>query len=305
MVARDDLGGWASGFGVETVTTTSPTVATEPITTTWKISQVLQYYPELLEVLIEAAPAFDKLRNPILRRVQSRLVTVGQAAEIAGLDPAALVAQLNSAVGLTGVESESPPSDKLPENRLEPPWVTGAIIAEQLDVRSFQQRGEEPFGAIMAAVRQVPPGQVLSLRNTFEPTPLYDVLGQRGFEPWAQKLGDNDWEILFFNSGINRVTPPPEQPPASAPPAPTWDEPTATLTIDVSELVPPEPMIKILTALEELPDGASLLVHHVRRPMHLYPRLDELGYRHETRELGPNRIELLIEKPASSVGETG
>ena len=173
MVARDDLGGWASGFGVETVTTTSPTVATEPITTTWKISQVLQSIriargPHRSRSRLRQAPQSD------LRRVQSRLVTVGQAAEIAGLDPAALVAQLNSAVGLTGAEPESPTSDKVPENRLEPPWVTGAIIAEQLDVRSFQQRGEEPFGAIMAAVRQVPQGQVLSLRNTFEPTPLYE-----------------------------------------------------------------------------------------------------------------------------------
>jgi hypothetical protein len=58
-------------------------------------------------------------------------------------------------------------------------------------------------------------------------------------------------------------------------------------------------MIRILEALEELPVGASLLVHHVRRPMHLYPRLDDLGYRHETREIGPNRVEVLIEKPAN------
>ncbi len=287
------------------MTTTSTTATTEPITATWKISQVIQRYPELLDVLIETAPAFEKLRNPILRRVQSRLVTVGQAADIAGIDSAALVERLNAAVGLTGVEPESPSPDDAPANRLEPPWVSGAVIAEELDVRSFQQRGEEPFGAIMAAVRQVPQGQVLSLRNTFEPTPLYDVLGQRGFEPWARKLGDNDWEILFFNSGMSRGTPPPDPQPATAPSPPAWDEPTATLTIDVSELVPPEPMIKILTALEELPDGASLLVHHVRRPMHLYPRLDELGYPYETRELGPNRIELLIEKPALPAGETG
>lgn len=68
------------------------------------------------------------------------------------------------------------------------------------------------------------------------------------------------------------------------------------VTIDVSELVPPEPMIKILRALEELPDGGRLLVHHVRRPMHLYDQLDEMGYAHLTREPEPGRVEILIQK---------
>ena len=53
----------------------------------------------------------------------------------------------------------------------------------------------------------------------------------------------------------------------------------------------------ILAALEELPDGGQLTVHHVRRPMHLYPRLDELGYSHETTELAPDKVQLLITKP--------
>ncbi|MBI3965523.1 MAG: DUF2249 domain-containing protein, partial [Chloroflexi bacterium] len=65
---------------------------------------------------------------------------------------------------------------------------------------------------------------------------------------------------------------------------------------DVSELVPPEPMIRILEALEQLAPGETLLVYHVRRPIYLYPRLEELGCTHETWEIGPNRVELLIRK---------
>jgi hypothetical protein len=47
-----------------------------PIEAGWKISQVLETYPALLDTLVELTPAFSKLRNPIMRRVQSRLVTV-------------------------------------------------------------------------------------------------------------------------------------------------------------------------------------------------------------------------------------
>ena len=71
----------------------------------------------------------------------------------------------------------------------------------------------------------------------------------------------------------------------------------AALVDSSSPLVPPEPMVKILQALETLPDDSRLLVHHVRRPMHLYDRLDEMGYAHETRELGPGRVEVMIQKP--------
>ncbi len=54
----------------------------ERIEASWKISDVLRVYPELLDVLIDTTPAFSRLRNPALRRVQSRLVTVEQAARI-------------------------------------------------------------------------------------------------------------------------------------------------------------------------------------------------------------------------------
>lgn len=277
------------------------TTLTGPILASWKISEVIHHYPQLVETLVSLNPTFRMLRNPIRRRVQARLVTVSQAAQIAGMEPAFLVNALNEAVGLTVPEDGGLPDGDGGAGRTDPPpWVGTAPIAAEVDVRPLQRRGEEPFSVIMAAARQVEAGHVLRLRNTFEPVPLYDVLGQRGFEHWAWQVGENDWEIQFFNSGSKRKaaeTPKPE--PRDSEGSLDWQSPTATITIDVSELVPPEPMIRILEALEDLPSGESLLVHHVRRPMHLYPRLDELGYRHETRELAPGRVEVLIEKSSA------
>ncbi len=274
----------------------------EQIDASWKISDVLRAYPQLLDVLIDTTPAFGRLRNPALRRVQSRLVTVEQAARIAGIEPDALVARLNGAIGVDSVNAPISANGMSPEHEAvtRPGWLDEAAMALDLDVRPFQERGEEPFGAIMTAARETPVGSMFLLRNTFEPVPLYDVLGMRGFEHWVQRDADDDWRIWFFNSGTPRK--PTSKPKAKAPVAPepaaeTWSHPDAVVTIDVSELVPPEPMIKILETLESLPDGASLLVHHLRRPMHLYPQLDAMGYRHDTREIAPDRIEVLIEKP--------
>ena len=70
--------------------------------------------------------------------------------------------------------------------------------------------------------------------------------------------------------------------------------------IDVSHLPPPLPMVRILETLRELEAGQSLLVHHTRRPIHLYPKLDALGCTHETHEPTPGKIDVLITKPAAS-----
>jgi len=49
----------------------------------------------------------------------------------------------------------------------------------QLDVREIDG---EPFGDIMAALEGLPSDESLLLINDFEPTPLYEVIEQRGFE---------------------------------------------------------------------------------------------------------------------------
>lgn len=274
------------------------TKATDPVLASWKVNDVLKRYPELLDVLVSLNPTFRMLRNPITRRVQSRLVTVAQAAEIAGMEPADLVRSLNQALGITApvvdVEQE-PAADGVTGG--PPPWVDTVPVAAEVDARPLQKTGQEPFSVIMAAVREVAAGQVLRLRNTFEPVPLYDVLGMRGFVHFARQLGPDDWEILFLNIGSGQAKPVESTAePGREDAALDWDAPSATLRIDVSELVPPEPLIRIMEALEQLPEGATLLVHHVRRPLHLYPRLDALGYQHETRDLGPGQVEILIKK---------
>jgi uncharacterized protein (DUF2249 family) len=204
-----------------------------------------------------------------------------------------------------------------------PAWTSAAPLGADLDVRPLLARSEEPFGAIMAAAKQVAPGQVLRLRATFEPFPLYHVLGKQGFAHAARQLAPGDWEVLFYRtpaeetaggSASDSATSPTSRLGGAAAPAAAagmgvrgndagaagekWPAPSRTVTIDVSDLVPPEPMVRILEALEQLNPGEALLVNHVRRPVYLYARLDELGYRHETRELGPNQIVLRILKPA-------
>ncbi|MGB3327422.1 MAG: DUF2249 domain-containing protein [Thermomicrobiales bacterium] len=270
----------------------------DPILASWRISEVLQRYPALLDTLIDLSPTFGKLRNPLTRKVQSRLVTVEQAAGIAGLDPRQLVRTLNQQAGITTVPANDPATGTPAPHESAPSWFGTTTVARELDVRPMLDRGEEPFTIISAAARAIPVGQVLRLLVTFEPLPLYDALAKQGFDHFGEQR-DGTWHVEFLRTrtvGSPAPSPTPAQPAAPI----DWDRPaTSSVTIDVSELVPPEPMVKILSTLETLPAGARLLVHHVRRPIHLYDRLDEMGYPHATRELGPDRVEVMIEKPAT------
>jgi len=57
-------------------------------------------------------------------------------------------------------------------------------------------------------------------------------------------------------------------------------------TLDARELPPPRPLKDTLETLADLDDGTVLVQLNDRAPQHLYPRLDERGYEHDTVDLG-------------------
>jgi tRNA 2-thiouridine synthesizing protein A len=55
-------------------------------------------------------------------------------------------------------------------------------------------------------------------------------------------------------------------------------------------------MVRVLEHLDTLEPGASLTVLHERRPMFLYPQLDERGFQHETDEPEPGLVRIVLRK---------
>jgi hypothetical protein len=66
-----------------------------------------------------------------------------------------------------------------------------------LDVRPDLEQGGEPFVRIMAAAATIMPGGALVLIAPFEPVPLYDVLGARGFSHATKKVAVDIWIVQF------------------------------------------------------------------------------------------------------------
>lgn len=53
----------------------------------------------------------------------------------------------------------------------------------------------EPFGTIMAALEELEPGETVVVINSFEPTPLYEVLTERGFAHETTRVTDEEWHV--------------------------------------------------------------------------------------------------------------
>lgn len=144
-----------------------------------------------------------------------------------------------------------------------------------LDVRPALRAGEEPFGLIMAAVASLQEGEGLCLIAPFKPVPLLHVLGSKGFSHEMTELDGGDWEVRFMPEGAAGSAAHVTDADASSESA--WPAPSHSL--DNRDLDPPEPMVRILAAVEEMQDGEVLSALLSREPVFLFSELANRGHR--------------------------
>lgn len=258
------------------------------------LARLFDEHPQLVEFLATYDPHFEKLRNRQLRRMVAPRVTVAEAARMAGVDAAKLVAALRHAVGEPEPAPDMPTEAAPDVGAPRPAALAGIPPARHahLDVRADIRDGHEPFAKIMAAVKMLAADQALELRTPFEPVPLYSVLAMRGLAHWAQAHAAGDWSVWFYRDGAGAQ-------PADSGAGAAGPAPARTVTIDVRELEPPQPMALVLERLDTLAEDEELEVIHSRRPMFLYPLLDERGFAHVTDEPGSGIVRIVIRRRAA------
>ena len=68
--------------------------------------------------------------------------------------------------------------------------------------------------------------------------------------------------------------------------------------IDVRGLPPPEPMVAIVALIERPGTGDTVIVHHEREPVFLYPELTERGWSYEIVPGEPGEFRLKLTRSA-------
>lgn len=243
-----------------------------------RMSEALAARPELREMLPAFHPAFSRLSHPVLGRVLPRLVTVADAARVAGVAPEALLAVMN----LPAAEARpAAPTERATVPA--PPWLAAARPVV-FDARPLLEAGGEPFSEIMRRLRELRPGEVLTVLAGFEPAPLLRLMADRGWRVHGSWAGDR------YEASLER---PLELGPLPAPPVERLSQGPDGLVLDVRGLEPPEPMRLVLATLER-PDALPLTVVHHREPVLLYPRLAERGLCWTTAQVG-DHVEVRVD----------
>ncbi|MFA3781493.1 DUF2249 domain-containing protein [Melioribacteraceae bacterium 4301-Me] len=265
------------------------------ITKEMKISEVLSAYPQTLNIFVSVSPHFKKLNNKILRKALASRVTVEQAASIANVDLNTLLFELNKSIQ-NSFESIKSSAKDLQSNAtiIQKPKFFDEINPDKilkLDVRPIIDSGKDPFMDIMTKINELKDDEILLILNSFEPIPLYSVLGKKGFEHWTEKER-NLFKVYFYRGqGKNQNEIPKEQRPSLQ-----ETDFKKMIELDVRDLVPPEPMMKILETLSKIDENTVLLVHHHREPMMLYPKLEERGYEAISNKIEENYYKVIITK---------
>jgi hypothetical protein len=165
------------------------------ITPKTKVYELLQAYPELEDLLIELAPVFKKLKNPVLRRTIARVTTLQQAALVGEIPVHIVVNTLRRKVGqdsLEGLEAGSAGKSE------KPSWLKEEKIVKRLDARPVIEQGGHPLGEVLTGVNDLKPGDIFELITPFLPAPLIEKVVDQGFDAWSNKESENLIRTYFF-----------------------------------------------------------------------------------------------------------
>lgn len=260
-----------------------------------KIAAILKQHPGALEAIISISPKFNKLRNPLLRKLMASRTSINMASKVGGctandffekLEPLGFIADQ------TAIVSE--------EEKVEAPPLFMQIIAKknfvELDVRPIIENGKDPFTIITKKLKELNKGKTLKLINSFEPVPLIQILSKQGFQYYVETINEDLVNTYFHKTSDSNTTDF-----STAKTSEDWNSvlkrfENMLTTVDVRHLEMPLPMLTILDAMEKLPIDQALFVYHKRIPVFLLPELEERKFDHRIKEISDGEVHLLIFK---------
>ncbi|MFV0377254.1 MAG: DUF1858 domain-containing protein [Mangrovibacterium sp.] len=165
------------------------------ITPKTKIYDLLEAYPQLEDVLIEQAPQFKKLKNPVLRKTIARVTTLAQAAVVGGLKVEELILKLRAEVGQEEIAALEAEEGKI--NTQKPDWFDSSTVIETLDVREKLNQGEHPIHDIMAAIKKLKENELLKVVAPFIPAPMIEKTLSLDYKHWLVEHSKEEYWVYF------------------------------------------------------------------------------------------------------------
>ncbi len=163
-----------------------------------KLFDVLKEYPALEEQIVQIAPPFKNLKNPVLRRAVGQMATLAQVAQIGNMDVLTLVNALRRAAGQPELRGESEADVSLPAPAEgDPDWIAGepqfVVNGTELLVK-----GDVPLQRVNELLGVLSPGRFILLLTNFEPSPIMDAMQKQGRRVYHKTHPEDPAQRLTF-----------------------------------------------------------------------------------------------------------
>ncbi len=158
-----------------------------------KVTELIGAYPQLEQVLVDYVPAFEKLKNPVLRKTVARITTLQQAATIGGVNVEDLINHLRREVGqdlFSGAAAAAYVTE-------QPDWFSETRVVSELDAKDMLAAGEQPVNQVIADLNALGQGDIYKLVAPFMPAPLVDKASSLGISHWVTHKDDQEFVIYF------------------------------------------------------------------------------------------------------------
>jgi hypothetical protein len=165
------------------------------ITPKTKVLELIETYPELEDILIEIAPAFKKLKNPVLRKTVAKIATLQQAAAIGNIKTEELINRLRKEVGQENITDDAGTQ----YNYIKPAWFAEEKITSRFNASEMLAAGEQPVNQVIADLNHLGTGEIYLLIAPFLTAPLIDKATSLGLKHWVDKRGDEEF-LIYFSS---------------------------------------------------------------------------------------------------------
>lgn len=157
-----------------------------------KIYDLLENYPTLENKLIEIAPVFAKLKNPVLRRTMTKVTSLKQAALVGNVPLNHLINKLRKEVGqYKETFTEKNESSK---QKLDHPTRIKETYDANLDIES----GGHPLGKVMGDIQKLDNDECYLLITPFLPAPLIQRVEEKGFKVFTENDSDRSFKNYIW-----------------------------------------------------------------------------------------------------------
>jgi uncharacterized protein (DUF2249 family) len=256
-----------------------------------RVSELIKANKEAIEVIASINKHFEKLRNPILRKVLAPRVSIAEAAKIGGTTVDVFFEKLK-AIGFECDEN----THVFRSSEMSKSFLINEDKIIEFDVRPILANGEDPLNRITQVLKSMSKDFTLRLINSFEPLPLVRLLESKGYYCKIERVADNMFIGYFkLKEGAEGFK---------------LNENNSTeifskieerfknkiVLLDVRDMEMPQPMVSILEVLTELQPGFALRVLHKRVPQFLLPHLIDRNFVWTYRNNNPDFVELIIYK---------